>query len=310
MRMSGAFWPEAHINPVTMSKLARAAREFAGMESIRVPFEVSVDASAFGTPTDERRLIRQPLVLRRMVRSQEDLFNTRVPDPHMDGRAPVVLEALELISRQVSDVPIICGVVGPFQLACQLRGEQLFLKDLGDSPDFARTLLNITTEWGVRFSLAALESGADVICIVDGTATAETLTREMYDRFSWAYERRIAKAIRGQNGLSILHICGDTSRNLDLMVSTDVDGVSVDHRVPISGAKAVCHGRTAVIGNVSPTTTLNTGTPLEVAKETLSCLEAGTDVVAPGCGFAPETPLENMRTMVRVTRSFIPERGR
>jgi [methyl-Co(III) methanol-specific corrinoid protein]:coenzyme M methyltransferase len=310
MRMSGAFWPEAHVNPAAMSKLARAARELAGLESVRVPFEVSVDASAFGAPTDERRLIRQPLVLSRMVRSQDDLFNIRVPDPHLDGRTPVVLEALKQVSRQVSDAPIICGVAGPFQLACQLRGEQLFLKDLGDSPDFARTLLNITTEWGIRYSLAALESGADAICIIDGTATAEILTREMYDRFSWAYERRMAKAIRCQNGLSILHICGDASNNLDLMVSTDVDGISVDHRVPISRVKAVCHGRTAVIGNVSPTITLNVGTPLEVARETLSCLEAGTDVVAPGCGFAPETPLENMRTMARVTKSYVSGRGR
>lgn len=310
MKMSGAFWPEAHVNPAAMAKLAKAARDIAGIESIRVPFEVSVDASAFGAPTDERRLIRQPLVLSRMVRTQEDLFNTKVPEPRTDGRVPKVLEALTQLSHQVSDTPIICGVVGPFQLACQLRGEQPFVQDLHGSPDFARALLNITTEWGIRFSLAALESGADAICIIDGTATADMLTRDMYDRFSWAYERRIAKAIRGQNGFSILHICGDTIGNLELMVATDVDGISVDHRVPISLVKKFCHGRTAVIGNVSPTTTLNTGTPLEVAKETLSCLEAGTDVVAPGCGFAPETPLENMKAMVRVTRSYVPGKGR
>lgn len=42
MRDSGAFWPEAHVNPAAMAKLARAARDIAGIESVRVPFEVSV----------------------------------------------------------------------------------------------------------------------------------------------------------------------------------------------------------------------------------------------------------------------------
>lgn len=309
MKASGAYWPEAHVNPVAMAKLARAARDIAGIESIRVPFEVSVDASAFGAPTDERRLIRQPLVLNRMVKSEEDLFNTKVPDPRKDGRVPVVLEAIRALAHEVSDTPIICGVVGPFMLASQLRGEQPFRKDLQTSPDLVRTLLNITTEWGIEYSLAAMESGADIICIVDGTATGEMLDPERYDKYSWAYERRIAKAIRGQDGRSILHICGDTTRNLQLMMDTNVDGVSIDHRVPMSLVKKVFRGRTAAIGNISPTTTLITGTPLEVAQETRLCLEQGADVIAPGCGFAPETPLDNMKVMVRTTRSYQRQAG-
>jgi [methyl-Co(III) methanol-specific corrinoid protein]:coenzyme M methyltransferase len=31
-------------------------------------------------------------------------------------------------------------------------------------------------------------------------------------------------------------------------------------------------------------------------------LSAGTDVLAPGCGFAPRTPLANMQAMVRSVR--------
>ncbi|MDD1772432.1 MAG: MtaA/CmuA family methyltransferase [Methanomassiliicoccales archaeon] len=309
MKASGAYWPEAHVDADAMTKLARAARDLACIESIRVPFEVSVDASAFGAPTDDRRLIRQPLVLNRMVKTDVDLFNLKVPDPLMDGRVPVVLEAIRTLSNDVPDTPIICGVIGPFMLACQLRGEQLLMKDLSESPDIVRTLLNITTEWGIDFSIAALEAGADIICIVDSAATGEMLNQSMYDKFTWAYERRIAKAIRGHDGRSILHICGDTSRNLELMVETNVDGISVDHCVPMSLAKRIFHGRTAAIGNIAPITTLMTGTPLEVAQETHACLDQGADVIAPGCGFAPETPLENMRVMARTTRSYVRRAG-
>lgn len=62
-------------------------------------------------------------------------------------------------------------------------------------------------------------------------------------------------------------------------------------------------GKATAIGNVGPTTTLLYGTPDNVAQETRACVEAGADVVVPGCGFALETPLENTKAMVVAART-------
>jgi uroporphyrinogen-III decarboxylase len=86
MKASGAYWPDAHTDPELMVKLAKAAHDIGGIESVRVPFDIGVDASAFGARTDQRRLIRQPAILERAIRTPDDLLTIQVPDPLRAGR--------------------------------------------------------------------------------------------------------------------------------------------------------------------------------------------------------------------------------
>jgi [methyl-Co(III) methanol-specific corrinoid protein]:coenzyme M methyltransferase len=97
-----------------------------------------------------------------------------------------------------------------------------------------------------------------------------------------------------------LHICGNTTMNLPAMKATRTDGISVDQSMDMRSVKRVLGRDCAAVGNVSPTTTLLFLSPEFVTLECLECIEEGTDVLAPGCGFAPETPLANMRAMAAV----------
>jgi len=304
MKASGAYWPEAHMNPELMAKLARAGHDIGGLESVRVPFDVGVDASAFGARTDQRRLIRQPTILERAIRTPDDLLTIQVPDPTRAGRAPVVLEAISNLSEHCPTTPVICGVVAPFMLACQLRGEQEAIIDLVLRPGFMKQILDITADWGVAYALAALEEGADIICLVDGTSSGDVLEANQYEMFALPYQRRIAEAVAKHGGSSILHVCGNVNRNLRYMSQSGVNGISIDHCMQIDRVKQVLEGKVAIIGNLSPSSTLMMGTELEVSMETKKCIDCGTDVVAPGCGFAPETPLDNMRSMAQTTKTY------
>ncbi|HSV42436.1 MAG TPA: MtaA/CmuA family methyltransferase, partial [Methanomassiliicoccales archaeon] len=306
MKLSGSYWPEAHVNPETMANLAKAAHDMAGIESVRVPFDVGVDASAFGARTDQRRLIRQPAILERAVRVPEDLLTMQVPDPTRAGRAPVVLEALRLLRKRSKNTPVICGIVAPFMLACQLRGEQEAIIDLVLKPYFIKSILDLATEWNIAYAIAAIDAGADIICMVDGTSSGDVLEPSQYEVFSLPYQRRVAEAIAKHGGHSILHVCGNVSKNLKHMTSTGVHGISVDHCMQISRVKQMLEGKTAVIGNISPTSVLMLGTEMEVSLEVKKCIDCGTDVVSPGCGFAPETPLQNMRMLASTTKTYGP----
>ena len=42
MKMTGAYWPEAHFNAEKMSDLAIAAHEIAGLEAVRYPFDITL----------------------------------------------------------------------------------------------------------------------------------------------------------------------------------------------------------------------------------------------------------------------------
>jgi MtaA/CmuA family methyltransferase len=304
MEASGANWPEAHDDPEAMARLALAANTVAGIESVRVPFDVTVDATAFGAVTGKATRDRQPSILEEPITTPESLEQADIPDPHSDGRAPVVIDAVRRLSSELSDVPVICAIISPFMLAGQLRGTQDAIMEVMLKPDFMHGILDKASDWGVTYSLAAMEAGADVISMVDATASGDVLGPSQYEEFALPYQKRIVDAVHSKGGKVVLHICGKTSKNIDLMAATGTDGITVDQQMDIGWVKEQLRGKCATIGNVSPTSTLLRKKPKDVMAESKACIEAGTDVLAPGCGFAPETPLPNMKALVDSAKRF------
>jgi [methyl-Co(III) methanol-specific corrinoid protein]:coenzyme M methyltransferase len=88
------------------------------------------------------------------------------------------------------------------------------------------------------------------------------------------------------------------------MIETGANGISVDQQVDIGWVKQQVKGKAAAIGNVSPTSTLLFKGSQDVIAESIRCLDAGTDILAPGCGFAPGTPLGNMKAMVEAAMTY------
>ncbi len=301
MKASGAFWPEAHGDPRKMYELSLAAHTIAGLEGCRVPFEASVDASAFGAVTSLESERRQPAITGRPISSRELADIVTIPNPRRDGRAPVVLEAVSLLrQRPGNESPVLCGAISTFTLACQLRGEAEALMDLVVDPDYLRVVLEKAFRWNVEFAQEAVSAGADVIVLVDATASGDILSPEQYEEFAQPYEKRLVQVVRDAGAASILHICGNTRQNLPLMKATGANGVSVDQSMDMRWVKRTLGRKVAAVGNVSPTNTLLFRSPEYVIEECRECIEAGTDVLAPGCGFSPDTPLANMKAMASV----------
>ena len=63
-------------------------------------------------------------------------------------------------------------------------------------------------------------------------------------------------------------------------------------------AKEVIGDRARFVGNISSPFTLLPGPIDKIKAEAKQALEEGVDVLAPGCGIAPMTPLENIKAMV------------
>ncbi|MCE5296038.1 MAG: MtaA/CmuA family methyltransferase [Euryarchaeota archaeon] len=303
MEKAQAWWPEAHIEPRAMARLAKASHTFAGIESVRVPFDVTVDASAFGARTGMERIDRQPAVIAPVFPSDARL-DIDVPDPLRDGRSPMLLAAIRELKEDpdLRGTPVICGVTGPFMLSCQLRGIDRAMIDVVVEPELIVRMLESATEWCVSFIDEAIRAGADVIALTDATSSGDILSPEQYRSFALPYQRAIAERIAFDGSRSVLHICGDTSRDLDMMADCGFGGVSVDQCMDMRYVSMLLKGRAACIGNVSPTTTLLSKRTSDVEYETMDAMRKGTDVVAPGCGFAPRTPLANMRAMANTVK--------
>ena len=79
-------------------------------------------------------------------------------------------------------------------------------------------------------------------------------------------------------------------------------GFSFDVKVNVSDAKKILGTEMALIGNISATETLLKGKAEVVRRECQEAIRDGIDVLAHSCGFAPYTPLENIREMMRVAK--------
>jgi MtaA/CmuA family methyltransferase len=160
------------------------------------------------------------------------------PDPLRDGRSPVVLEAVSMLRRALgSESPVLCGVISAFTLAGQLRGESNALMDLIIDPDFLKAVLEKAVRWDVEYARAAVEAGADVIVLVDATASGDLLGPEQYQEFALPHQLKVARAVREAGAKSIMHICGNTTLNLPLMRTSGVDGIGVDQSMDLAAVK-------------------------------------------------------------------------
>jgi [methyl-Co(III) methanol-specific corrinoid protein]:coenzyme M methyltransferase len=67
--------------------------------------------------------------------------------------------------------------------------------------------------------------------------------------------------------------------------------------------------RACLIGNLSPVATLLAKSPENVKQEAKMCIENGVDILAPGCGIAPHTPLTNLNALVEARDEYYLEKG-
>ena len=301
MQASGSFWPEAHHDPKKMADLALAANRVAGLESVRVPFEMAVDASAFGVQISDRGLRRQPMVLERKIKTAQEFAEVDIPDPRKDGMVPIVLEAIKDLRRRAPSLPIICGIMAPHMLAFELLGEQEALNMMANDPALLKATLHKAKKFAIEYAAAASEAGADVISFVDPLASGDFLSYQQYQEFAFPFHRKICDETEKLGIPVILHICGNTTRILPLIAQSGANGISIDSNVDILFAKGQLTGRSAVIGNVSTTDILLHGTEDKVRACTAECIAEGVDAVAPGCGLVLQTPLNNLKAMVDTT---------
>ena len=188
MGASGAFWPEANRDARKMLT-SLAAHTVAGLESVKVPFDVALDSTAFGVMTGRDAIDRPPSIIEPMIHTIDDVERLNIPDPHRDGRAPVVLKALSILQEMDLRIPIFGGVIAPFMLAGQMRGEEAAIMDLILNPNLMRALLSKCAEWGAIYTEAQIDAGADVITLVDATASGTILSPEQYAEFALPFQR-------------------------------------------------------------------------------------------------------------------------
>jgi uroporphyrinogen decarboxylase len=307
------------------ARMARAqirAWELLGQDVVVAQSDGYYIAEGFGCVIEQPR-DSTPHLIRPAAATLEEACRLTVPDPRSDGRMPVYIEAVRLLKEHFGDRVAIRGTgTGPFSLASYLTGgTENFLMEIAtaemeDDAERQRQLklvMEISSDALIAFLKATIEAGSDIAQAGDSLASLSMISPAIYEKYVFPYEVKVFQTINPliheRGGVTLLHICGDTTRILPLMSATGADILEVDSLVDIGGARRSYGDRVAFMGNIEPSRVLFQGTPELVYRECSQCLASakaaeGGFILGSGCEVPPNAPLENLRAMVKAARDF------
>jgi [methyl-Co(III) methanol-specific corrinoid protein]:coenzyme M methyltransferase len=85
---------------------------------------------------------------------------------------------------------------------------------------------------------------------------------------------------------------------MHLLAQTGADAISVDQTNDLAASRAALKD-TLLFGNIDPVTTIWQGNKDQITEAVIRAKEAGVDAVWPGCDLVPQSPLENIRAMLK-----------
>jgi [methyl-Co(III) methanol-specific corrinoid protein]:coenzyme M methyltransferase len=296
----GIFWPEAHRRAESLAGLAEAIHLFTDTECIKLPFCMTVEVEALGANVDYRTKDTIPTETHHIWNHPGEL---KIHADFFDrGRVPVVLNAVsELRRRYDQEVPIVASIVGPFSLASKLFGFDNFLVWIVQQPEWVHTVMEALTPLATRYAQALVEAGADAIIVGEAGSSGDLISGAMYGSFIAPYHAQLCPAIPAP---TILHICGKSTRHTKHIADTGATAYNFDEGVDIHAARQNMSGRVRLTGWVPTVKVLLNGTPDDAYASAITCLEAGVDVLTPGCALAPHTPIGNIQAMVAAVHDW------
>lgn len=221
------------------------------------------------------------------------------------------IEAVRLIKNYYGDEIYVRGNCdqAPFSLASMMRGAQNWMLDLMTGTEEQLTfLLEYCTDITSQFIRLMALTGCDMVSNGDSPAGPEMISPSTYIKYAMPYEKRIA-AVAHSSGLPYtIHICGNTDVILQYMIRTGADAFELDYKTDVNKILDIFGNYTTFIGNIDPSGVLALGTQEDVRIKTLELLHIyagkGRFILNAGCAIPPDTPSENLRTMVETARNF------
>jgi [methyl-Co(III) methanol-specific corrinoid protein]:coenzyme M methyltransferase len=293
----GVKWPEAHHDPSEMARLASAAYETCGLESMKLPFDMTVEAGALGAEIDYGTKNTLPQIKEPLYSDPGELVARE--DLTEQGRIPAVLQAIRLARKKYGEeIPVVSSIVGPFTLSAMLFGfENLFYWMLVELEKYVRAL-EIVTNLCVAYAREQFKAGSHVVQIGEASSSGDLISSEHYRKFVAPYQEKLCRSV---DSPTAVHICGNITGHLKYIARTGMRGISFDKKTDVQEAVKQLKGRVALIGYV-PTSLLLEGTPDEVYASSKECIKAGVDVLNAGCAWPADIPNENVRAMVRAAK--------
>ena len=296
-------------NPAAIASAHLLAVEKYSYDCIVLDTDTTMLAEAMGAtsawaPNEPGRIVAPA------IRSLREIDRLKIINPERDGRVPALLEAIRLIARRVGGEIAIRGNAdqGAFALACLVYGTENFLTELATDPEnpaFAQ-LLEICYRSHFEVHRAIFSAGAHFTSMGESLAGPDVISPRMFERFVRPYEERLVGELASEGIKTVIHICGDTARILDMLACYHFCGFELDYKTDAVRAKNTVGVGHVLFGNIDPSGVIARGTPAHVREKTrelFSIWKPGSRfILNAGCAIPPSTPPENIFALVQTAR--------
>jgi uroporphyrinogen decarboxylase len=246
------------------------------------------------------------------VKSREDWAGYIMPQIDTPGRLRILKDTVAANQNQLA---VTAGFLGPFtMMTWYLMDFETLSMSLFMDPDLVHEMTYAFVDWALGAARLAFDTGGvDAFHISDdwgGTGGLLISPDQLREFFIKPFEK-LVNGFKSFGVPVIMHNDGNLWEILDDLVNTGIDAyhpVEKAATMDLVTVKEKYNGRICLIGNVNNKTTMVTGTPEDVIKETMECLKTG----APGGGYILSTDhslhddimLENAMALIETVHKF------
>lgn len=246
------------------------------------------------------------------IKSREDWENYNLPTVASPNRLRIIKEAIAANDGQLA---IAAGLLGPFtMMTWYLMDFETLSFSLFLDPDLVHEMTEAYVDWALEAARLAFKTGGvDAFHISDdwGGSGGLLVSPDHFREFFLQPFKRMVQGLKSLGVPVIMHNDGKIWDMLDNLVDT---GISAYHPVEKTATmdlaiiKRKYFRKICPIGNVNNKTTMVNGTPEDVRKETIECLEIGM----PGGGYIlssdhslhDDIPLENVKALIDTVMKY------
>lgn len=256
--------------------------------------DLSVEAEAFGAKirfSDDEI----PTVEKGIIENITDAADIGVPEVGA-GRTALYIEGVRKAKQQITDIPVFCGVIGPYSLAGRLFDMTELMMECYDSPDEVKILLSKTAEFITGYIKAFKEAGADGVIMAE--PAAGLLSPALAAEFSTPFVRQIFDAVNSSDFILCYHNCGNAVGDMTEDIATlDADIFHFGNAIDLKNIIPKLPADRIIMGNVDPVLFRN-GTPEDIRADVIriygECSRYENFMISTGCDVPAAAKWENI----------------
>ena len=234
------------------------------------------------------------------------LLEVEMPDPFNDSaiKESLILQKT-LAEYGKGKIPILGVGTGIFSLPSLLIGTSKWYEMVLMEPDKSKSIITLLKDYIINLSNAKIESGADIIVLVDGLASASSIPPDIFETFVKPALTRITKEIKAPVVFGTAG--GEIQPLIQLVIESGVLGITLSFSDELETIKTEFGDKTVLLGNINNLEIVDWPNSV-IEKVVQNCITEGADrggfILMNQHTFPAALPLEKIEHLIRKAKEF------